>query len=235
MASADRPFLSLPNEIRDRIYGYVLTVNVDDSSPFITPLNSDLRPQPMRPSCLAILATCRQVLFEAFHVFYASNTFNFDNRNQLCSFLRAIGSVRASEIRSIRCSLKLAARQNERVRFVLSKLIRLEKLSFQFNKETLQEWPHIFPNVCSPKAFTKFRGLREVTFITVNDTELNESERDRMQQYRDEMMASNPKRKKKSLPETVDVFGGLKLRKQRDPTVARRLERKEEIVACTKA
>jgi len=43
MDSVKRSFMSLPNEIRECICSYVLTVDVDDSSPWITPLSNDLR------------------------------------------------------------------------------------------------------------------------------------------------------------------------------------------------
>lgn len=36
--AGSRPFLSIPDVVRERIYAYVLTVNVPDSSPWITPL-----------------------------------------------------------------------------------------------------------------------------------------------------------------------------------------------------
>lgn len=41
-------------------------------------------------TCLAILATCRQILFEAWYTYYQRNTFNFKRGNDLRSFLKSI-------------------------------------------------------------------------------------------------------------------------------------------------
>lgn len=237
MTSANRPFMSLPNEIRERICGYVLTVDVDDSSPWITPLGNDLRPEPARSSCLAILATCRQILLEAFHVFYKSNNFNFNHPDHLYDFLRAIGSIRANEIRSIRCSFRLAASENTAARYALSKLMRLEKLSFHFDKKKpvdgdSTDWRDyiISRDFCSAKEFAKIHGLREVNFIMMNDTELDRTDKEKMEMYRDRMTKPNPKRNK-VMPEIVDLFVGLKMRKHRDPAQARRKQIREEAKA----
>lgn len=240
MTSANRLFMSLPNEIRERICGYVLTVDVDDSSPWITPLGNDLRPEPERSSCLAILATCRQILLEAFHVFYASNNFNFSHPNHLYDFLRAIGPVRANEIRSIRCSFRLAASENSAARYALSRLMRLEKLSFHFDeKEPVDDdrwdWQEdiVSRDFCSAREFAKIHGLREVHFIRMNDAELDRTDKERMEMYRDRMTKANPKRNK-SMPEIVDLFAGLKMRTQRDPARARRKRIREEVEAHKK-
>ena len=241
MAIVNRPFLSLPNEIRERICGFVLRVNVDDSNPFITPLNNTLRPGSKRFSCLAILATCRQILFEAFHVFYTSNIFNFNHPDHLYDFLGSIGPVRANEIRSVRCSFRLAARQNNKARRALSRLMRLERLSFEYDvKEPSirHDWSwvqHMFSrDFCPPREFAKFNGLREVNFIMMNDTEPDESDKTTMKCYKDHMIQPNPKRNK-PLPRMVDLFGGLKLRKQREPAAEQRKKDREERTACKKA
>ncbi len=226
--------MTIPNEIRERIYYHVLTVDVNESSPWLTPLSNDLRPEPDRSSCLAILATCRQILFEAFHVFYVSNTFNFNHPDHLYDFLRAIGSVRANEIRSIRCSFTLAAPENTAARYALSKLMRLEKLSFHFDKkepndDDSTDWRNyiISREFCSAKEFAKINGLLEVNFIMMNDTEPDRAAKERMKMYRNRMIKADPKRNK-SKPEMVDLFVGLKMRKHRDPAQARRKRIREE-------
>ncbi len=233
MDSVKRSFMSLPNEIRERICSYVLTVDVDDSSPWITPLSNDLRPEPEKSSCLAILATCRQILLEAFHAFYASNNFNFNHPNHLYDFLRAIGPVRANQIRSIRCSFRLAASENTAVRYALSRLTRLEKLSFHFDKEQPVDndtgWGDyiISQDFCPAKEFAKFHRLRDVNFIMMNDIELDRTDKERMEMYRDRLTKPNLK-KNKAMPEMVDLFVGLKMRKHRDPAQARRKKIREE-------
>lgn len=225
--------MSLPNELRERICSYVLTVDVDDPSPWITPLSNDLRPEPEKFSCLAILATCRQILLEAFHAFYASNNFNFNHPNHLYDFLRAIGPVRANQIRSIRCSFRLAASENTAVRYALSRLTRLEKLSFHFDKEQPVDndtgWGDyiISQDFCPAKEFAKFHRLRDVNFIMMNDIELDRTDKERMEMYRDRLTKPNLK-KNKAMPEMVDLFVGLKMRKHRDPAQARRKKIREE-------
>ena len=234
MASSKRPFLSLPSEIRERIYGYVLTVNVDSSEPWITPLNRDLQTMPGIVSCLAILATCRQILREAFYIYYKVNAFNFNHPDHLHDFLRAIGSVRANEIRSIRCSFRLATSENSAARYDLSKLTRLEMLAFQFDAERPvdDDIPHgqnifVQRDLCPAKEFAKINCLREVTFIMIKDEQPSVEDRTKMEMYRNRMIEPNPRRQK-PLPEMVDLFAGLKRRKQRDPAVARRKKIREE-------
>lgn len=234
MGSVKPSFMSLPNEIRERICSYVLTVDIDDSIPWITPLSNDLRPEPQRSPCLAILATCRQILHEAFHVFYASNNFNFNHPNHLYDFLYAIGPVRANQIRSIRCSFRLAASENTAVRHALSRLTRLEKLSFHFDQKqpddddsTDRQDYIVTRDFCPAKEFAKFHRLRDVEFIMMNDTELDRTDKERMEMYRDRLTKPNLK-KNTAMPEMVDLFVGLKTRKHRDLAQVRRKKVREE-------
>ncbi len=233
MASKTRPFLSVPNEIRECIYDYVLTVNVDDGNPWVTPLNNALRLEPEKSSCLAILATCRQILFEAFHKFYESNTFNFNHPDHVCDFLTAIGPVRASEIRSVRCSFRLAAGDNTAARYALSRSMKLEKLAFQWDKKNLDDdqivdWQDfIVPDFCSARGFTILNGVREVNFIMMNDAEPSPADEESMARYRYRMTKPNPNRPK-TLPKMVDLFVGLKKRKQRDSAAARIKKKRED-------
>ena len=239
MAFKTRPFLSIPNEIRERIYDYVLTVNVDDGNPWVTPLNNALRPEPKKSSCLAILATCRQILFEAFHIFYGSNAFNFNHPDHVCDFLTSVGSVRASEIRFVRCSFRLAAGDNTAARHALSRLMKLENLAFQWDKKKLDDdlivdWrDFIVPDFCSAREFTKLNGVREVNFIMMNDTEPSPADKERMARYRYRMTKPSPNRPK-ILPKMVDLFVGLKMRKQRDSAAARIKKKREDDVAYMK-
>ena len=121
-------FGRLPGEIRQMIYEYVLVA--PPSQPIInirvpileatvpnvasaegdmvkmTPLTELVEPCPVAPlhpkiSCLAILQTCRQINREAFHIFYASNTFHFTSAPVLIAFLKGIGPVRQAELISL--------------------------------------------------------------------------------------------------------------------------------------
>lgn len=58
-------------------------------------------------TCLAILATCRQILFEAWYTYYQRNTFNFERGNDLRSFLKSICPSCRHEIVSIYCGFSL--------------------------------------------------------------------------------------------------------------------------------
>ena len=58
---------------------------------------------PMHPknSYVAILQTCRQIYHEAFHIFYARNSFHLTNAPDLIAFVRGIGSLRRAELKSL--------------------------------------------------------------------------------------------------------------------------------------
>ncbi|KAL2053114.1 hypothetical protein ABVK25_006751 [Lepraria finkii] len=62
---------------------------------------------PELQSCLSILATCCQILFEAYSIYYRHNTFNFSRGKPLRGFLKSICPARRHEIVSIRCDFPL--------------------------------------------------------------------------------------------------------------------------------
>lgn len=205
--STPRPFLSLPGETRNRIYSYVLTVNVPDSTPWVT-VRKDEAPL-LRPdhSCLAILATCQQIHSEAFHVYYRNNTLNVASTNDLCSFTRAIGPARRNEIRSVRCDFPLAEQQEADARATLFQLRRLQSLSFEYVAYD-PDWRCLR---CPDGVFARFKGLREVGFI-VKHEEPQQVHKDQMLHFRE--MLTRPRAPWK-LPAYIDLFMGLKVRKQR--------------------
>ena len=57
--------------------------------------------RPLRVSRLAILQTCRQINHEAYHIFYARNSFHFSDAECLINFLSGIGAVRRAELTSL--------------------------------------------------------------------------------------------------------------------------------------
>ena len=90
------PFLELPVELRNIIYGHVLT-----SSKPRRMLHYSARRAPTPSSCLALLEVCRQIYEEAFHLFYRENTLKFETTGDLNAFLYHVGYARRQGIRSI--------------------------------------------------------------------------------------------------------------------------------------
>ncbi|KAL8803649.1 MAG: hypothetical protein Q9182_003064 [Xanthomendoza sp. 2 TL-2023] len=255
-----RPFLSLPDVIRERIYDFVLTVDVDSSAPWVTPLplsrhlklpslpsepNRDLamvsksvrkkrrriirayeqvekeRDDIVRAaphSCLAILATCRTVLLEAFHLWYKNNTFSFSRAQDLIDFNRSIGRVRAHEIRSVRLNLPIQEEDDLKAGQVLDHLLRLEKVTFVCNEIFIN---YVNPNFISfPKVISRLQGLREVDFVfPLNPAvehgvrhNIGTCHRVRMDQLREKMMSK--RKHPRPLPPMIDLFGPLKMANQ---------------------
>ncbi|KAL8860015.1 MAG: hypothetical protein Q9178_003564 [Gyalolechia marmorata] len=252
-----RPFLALPDVIRERIYFYVLTIDVYPSAPWITPLpplrrlvlpalpsepNRDLlvasksvrkkRRRKIRafvsidterasivkaaphPS-LAILATCRTILLEAFHVWYKNNTFNFDRSQDLVAFLGSIGRVRANEIRAVRLDIPARDWHDQKAMQALLRLLRLEMVIFVFNDVMFN---HTNPNYISdPEIIRNLRGLREVNFVDPPGLKtslegskqvIGPGQKLRTDRLREKMVA---KRKRARLaPPMMDLFGRSK-------------------------
>ena len=254
--SGSRPFLSIPDVVRERIYAYVLTVNVPESSPWITPLPAiehirnnftalaslpaaDAIPVPVAEltaqrskendldsrrieeavdkvqlpatssSCLAILATCRTILIEAFHLWYQNNTLNFTSSKNIYSFLMSIGSVRANEIRSLRFDLAVNDWDNAKAQFGLSRLMKLERLTVVrnfddsvngYNYYTYGSYHRL------PSLTNGLRGLKEVNVVSYgSDPEFISK---RIEQSKEALM--RPRKKTRKLPTMVDLFGRLK-------------------------
>ncbi|KAL8729530.1 MAG: hypothetical protein Q9181_004975 [Wetmoreana brouardii] len=264
--STPRPFLSLPDVIRERICYFVLTPYLDPNHPWITPLPRhrqiprNLQPLPMlepnydlnHPSksvrkkqrrrirayerikeeayaaaravapntCLAILATCRTILLEAFHIFYKNNTFNFTRSEDLTEFLTSIGRVRANEIRSVRLELPGQDWADTKAQFALSRLLRLEKLIFVYNclVSPFLTKPQL---ISYPEIISHLRGLRDVTFVDPETTEIDwyglrpgmtPPVRLRMDELRLKMMTAT--KKPRQMPPMMDLFGRLRAKDQ---------------------
>ncbi|KAL8835624.1 MAG: hypothetical protein Q9170_003241 [Blastenia crenularia] len=259
-----RPFLSLPDVIRERIYFFVLTIDVDPRAPWITPLPSSRlipkhlpglptepdcnldhvsksvrkkRRRRMRafesikqeaiiaaqaaapPACLAILATCRTILLEAFHLWYKHNTLNFSRSKDLYDFLGSIGRVRASEIRNIRLDIPGEEWEDPKAVFVLGQLLRLERLIFIYNsygpKDTKPQ------NIGYPRIISHLRGLQQVSFLDPESPRttlwgqkegMSRCVQERMDELREKMLA---RRKKPRLePPMMDLFNRLRMMDQ---------------------
>ncbi|KAL8873657.1 MAG: hypothetical protein Q9174_000911 [Haloplaca sp. 1 TL-2023] len=264
--STTRPFLSLPDVIRERIYFFVLTPELDPQTPWITPLpilrhtpkelpllppapdcsldsvsksvrkkrrrrmrayekvKSDaiLAVQKAAPdTCLAILATCRTILLEAFHIWYKHNTLNFTRAEDLIAFLLSLGRARQNEIRSIRLDLPELEWDNNKAGFALGRLLRLESLIFVYNGFSASWMTHT-RHIGFPKIINSLRGLRHVTFVNPDNPiidvigytqGMSASVRSRMEQLRQALM-SPPKRPKQA-PPMIDLLNSLRFKDQR--------------------
>ncbi|KAL8917198.1 MAG: hypothetical protein Q9208_008100 [Pyrenodesmia sp. 3 TL-2023] len=244
--SNPRPFLSLPDVIRERIYFYVLTIDIDPGSPWITPTSTirkvstwnpdkyKLLPiSKARPSSLSILATCRTILVEAFHLWYKNNTLNFCSPQDLVDFLYSCGLPRAQEIRSIRLDLSVGEWIHEKARYSLGSLVRLEKLIFVFNAWT--SCNHETTNwVLSrrPKILGRLGPLQDVTFTDPSEERMmikwqtggcpanlkfgiSDAARYKMDEWREKLMTTKSSKSPRSAPPMVDLFARLRLRNQR--------------------
>ena len=101
------PFLSLPPEIRNRIYNNLLEID-GPVHPSTKPPSSIPKPQispkvqkPATGSVLNILAVNRQIHDEAVGIFYNSNAFEFYYPKQLHAFMVDLSSLRQGFIRDI--------------------------------------------------------------------------------------------------------------------------------------
>ncbi|KAI4132646.1 MAG: hypothetical protein LQ338_000586 [Usnochroma carphineum] len=261
--SSSPPFLSLPDVIRERIYFFVLTVDVDPCAPWVAPLPIDrhlprslpgLPPKPdgdledvskavrkkrrrkiraweqirqemtvavqaARPhSCLAILATCRTILVEAFHIWYKSNTLSFHRSEDVYDFLVSISRARANEIRSVRLNLASQDWRDAKAKFALKGLVKLEKVIFVYNDYSSPHTTNVNFIGC-PKIISQLRGLQQVTFLDPENTTLNnyglkfgmsDSVKSRMDELRQEMLTKG--KRPRCAPPMVDLFGRLKVK-----------------------
>ncbi|KAL9587434.1 MAG: hypothetical protein Q9212_000250 [Teloschistes hypoglaucus] len=265
-SSAPRPFLSLPDVIRERIYFFVLGPDNDSQTSWITPLPTfrhipkhlALPPEPIHDlswvsksvrkkrrrrlraydkvrdeaiaaarrvapdTCLAILATCRTVLLEAWHIFYGCNTFNFALAEDLTQFLQSIGSVRANEIRSVRLDLPPEDWDDLKATYALGRLLRLESLEFVY---TAYLSPFLISEhfISLPKIISQLRGLQSVRFVDPENPKtdvlgwkqgMTGSVSNRMDKLKSRM-TGKPKRPR-ALPPMMDLFGRLKTKEQQE-------------------
>ncbi|KAL8842128.1 MAG: hypothetical protein Q9205_000522 [Flavoplaca limonia] len=263
-----RPFLSLPDVIRERIYVFVLTVHVDPATSWITPLPAirrvQLPPLPPEPNrdllvasksvrkkrrrkirqfesieneraaiahaaprgCLAILATCRTILLEAFHIWYKNNTFNFARSQDIVSFLTSISGARANEIRAVRLDLSWEDWNDGKAGHALSRLRRLESLTFVYNGRPVS---FISPNsIRYPRIISNLRGLQEVIIVdpAAVDSQvegmwhwMGPCQKLRMGQLRERMTAKE--KRHKPTPPMMDLFSRLSVLDQKKNDCAR--------------
>lgn len=104
--------------------------------------------RPARVSYLAILQTCRQINREAYHIFYARNSFHFPNAEYLIAFLRGIGHVRRAELTSLHLE-GLVVDQPLWTKGMLDSYSLGENVgSVERKKREAQGWLAIHPDIC---------------------------------------------------------------------------------------
>ena len=87
-------FLSLPPEVRLRIYEYLLVCN--------SHVAPDYRPRAEQPITLSMLRTCKQIHTEASQIFYSKNEILVDEPEPIIHWLTQIGQINVKHLRSIR-------------------------------------------------------------------------------------------------------------------------------------
>ncbi|KAL8970616.1 MAG: hypothetical protein Q9183_001430 [Haloplaca sp. 2 TL-2023] len=171
-------------------------------------------------TCLAILATCRTILLEAFHIWYKYNTLNFTRVEDLKAFLFSIGRARQNEIRSIRLDLPGLEWDDNKARFALSRLLRLESLIFVYSAFSAPWLTHT-RCISSPKIINSLRGMRHVAFVNPDNPIIDATGYKqgmsvsvglRMEQLRQELVS--PPKKPKEAPPMMDLFNSLRVKDQ---------------------
>lgn len=132
MSNASSPLLSLPQELKDRIYHFVYggfdidvvckhdyadTTMCLFASKSKEPLNLRIgshRSEGLLP--VASLGTCRQMYHDANNVFYSANNFRFKEPKMIHRFLRRLGDVnhRNLAVRSVHLELTVFEKKEER-------------------------------------------------------------------------------------------------------------------------
>lgn len=130
LTQGPRPFFRtrlgmLPAEIREMIYGYVLTEPTSRGAagvhiampPNASATASNIEAEALgkmskdesfvqqKAISLAILQTCRQINHEAQHFYYANNSFHFDDTPTLFRFLRATRYRRRKELKFLHIAI----------------------------------------------------------------------------------------------------------------------------------
>lgn len=199
------PFLlSFPKEVLQKIYEYVLTVNVEDSKPYVVIKHHRCETCSSRTSectntthsCLEILCCCRQFFFDAFHIFYRNNTLEFSSADDLRQFCYAISTAKKNEITSVRCAFDLAEYCSDQVRWYLQRCTSLEKLQFR-----VFDGPH-------GKVFRTFRGLKEVEINVEQDQLQHQRSLETQVAYWKELL-TRP-RLQVPPPDRLDLLAGMK-------------------------
>lgn len=212
--------LSFPQEVLEKIYEYVLTVDVEDTKPYVvikhrrceTCWSRAVECTSTAHSCLELLSCCRQVLFDAFHIFYRNNTLQFSSAYEMSQFSYVISTAKRNEITSVRCAFDLADRSSDQARWYLQRCVRLEKLQFEVGAR-----PH-------GKVFRTFRGLKEVEMNVEPVTYGRPSDQKVKVAYWKELL-TRP-RLAAPTPECLDLFAVMKRKnvaKPKEPLPAPRL------------
>lgn len=95
------PLIAATNSDMTLANGAPITTNPKATSAESPQLALEKPPASAKVSYLAILQTCRQINREAYHIFYAKNSFHFTNAPDLLAFLFGIGQVRRAELTSL--------------------------------------------------------------------------------------------------------------------------------------
>ncbi|KAF2741769.1 hypothetical protein M011DRAFT_413834 [Sporormia fimetaria CBS 119925] len=103
--------MSLPNELKDMIFGYslILDVEVNDAA-----MESSTTWHPVQNSGLKLVGTCRLAYYESDRrLFFSVNTFAFTNIQRLGCFLEAIGPENAAALRHLEISIRDVYRRGD--------------------------------------------------------------------------------------------------------------------------
>lgn len=203
--------LSFPKEVLQKIYEYVLTVNVEDSKPYVvirhhrceTCSSRTMECTRTTHSCLELLCCCRRILFDAFHIFYRQNTLEFSTAAELRQFCYAVSTAKRNEITSVRCAFDLAEHPSDPVRWYLQKCRSLEKLQFEVH------------NRCHGRVFRNFRGLKEVEMNIKQDQFHRPPAEDPKLEYWKELL-TRP-RLQLPAPECLDLFANMRKKSTAKP------------------
>lgn len=97
-------FLTLPRELRDKIYTHALSIptSIDIGSILPSPgYWHDPVPHPLKPPTPSLLLANRQIHVEASTTLYGTNTFKFPHPGQLPAFERQIGARNCKKVKSV--------------------------------------------------------------------------------------------------------------------------------------
>ncbi|CAE7001770.1 hypothetical protein PTTW11_01291 [Pyrenophora teres f. teres] len=95
------PLLSLPPELRNRIYEFVLAPTHPRNTTLEVYTRNPIGPPPVR-KYLAPLSTCLQMRAEGFVMFYSLHIFGFHYLKQIMTFAATVGEAACSVVTSVR-------------------------------------------------------------------------------------------------------------------------------------
>jgi len=153
-------FLNLPPELRNRIYSFAL-VQSAPIKPNVQSLAGEHENsgKPYTPeTVLSVARTCKQIHNEAIAVYYADNTFEFDDTYALYVFLHIIGADRRSRIERIRFTYQgMSATQAFEL---LSGCPQLHHLTIIVSRETTKGSRHPQRDLLKARGMAVLRRLR---------------------------------------------------------------------------